>query len=178
MRGHRRPIQRDYRGHPQSLRALLFDESRCCWVGRKFCWRSRVRSHFQKKNGASPPLPTNGTLALEDVKQLPPEVTKHLTIAKALPPEYAKVAELPKNDVQLVIRERHPDRANIVFLPFAMAVDVVQAARRSGLSNRTRTQRARQLKWWPACLHAAHFSPGSLRRFLIAVSRNFIPPVC
>ncbi len=80
---------------------------------------------ISKKNWASPPLPTNGTLALEDVKQLPPEVTKHLTIAKALPLEYAKVAELPKNDVQLVIRERHPDRANIVFLPFAMAVDVV-----------------------------------------------------
>ncbi|HEU6447885.1 MAG TPA: hypothetical protein VFV23_05565 [Verrucomicrobiae bacterium] len=70
---------------------------------------------------------TNTCLSLEQIKNLPPDLTKRAKLEKTLPPNYEKVADLQTNKVYIAIREHHPGRVVIVFLPFTVAVDVATA---------------------------------------------------
>jgi hypothetical protein len=78
-----------------------------------------------QKNFASTNFQTGEKLSLTKIKELPPKVTLHLKSKDKLPSNYAKVVDLPKNDINLEIKEHHPGRAVIIFIPFTFACDVV-----------------------------------------------------
>jgi hypothetical protein len=73
---------------------------------------------------ASQHLQTNSNLSLNDVKKLSADLAKHPDVQKTLPASYVKVADLPKNDIGLDVKEHHPKRVELIFIPFSVAVDV------------------------------------------------------
>ena len=68
-------------------------------------------------------LRTNDNLSINDINSLDSAYTKNLNTKKQLPANYQKVADLPTNNVSIVIKDRHPKRAMLVFLPVTVAVD-------------------------------------------------------
>jgi hypothetical protein len=70
---------------------------------------------------------TNTNLLLEQIRRLPPELTKQVSLRQKLPANFEKVANLPRNNIYLDVREHHLGRAVIIFAPFALAVDILTA---------------------------------------------------
>ena len=69
-------------------------------------------------------LLTNLDLSIIDIKKLPIELTEHLPIKKKLPQDYQKNADLPTNSVTLIVKEGYTQKGQLIFLPFAVAIDV------------------------------------------------------
>ena len=68
---------------------------------------------------------TNGNHSLAVIKGLPPETTHRLKPKDKLPSSYAKIYDLPQNNIGLEINQTHPHRGGLILLPFAFAIDVV-----------------------------------------------------
>lgn len=66
---------------------------------------------------------TNGNHALAQIKRYSPDIARHSKLERRLPLNFEKIAELPKNQLSIGIRERHRERALLVFLPFTVATD-------------------------------------------------------
>ena len=67
---------------------------------------------------------TNGIESLTDIKKVPKQVTLSLKPRNTLPSSYEKTADLPPNDIAIEIDQTHPNRAGLIFMPFAIAIDI------------------------------------------------------
>jgi len=69
----------------------------------------------------------NQTDLVAQIRILPSNVTTQCMVKKKLTFDCDKVADLPENDISLVVEEHHPDRGLYVFSPFTVALDVATA---------------------------------------------------
>jgi hypothetical protein len=69
---------------------------------------------------------TNGDFTLQNVKDLQEHIgTTYLKHSRHLRSGYVKVADFPKNDVQIEMVAHHPNAYLLIFLPMTFIIDVV-----------------------------------------------------
>ena len=70
-------------------------------------------------------LQTNQNISLETLGKNPAAFKTGLKSKTALPSDYIKIADLPKNDLNLEVKSHHPYRMLIILLPLTVAADIV-----------------------------------------------------
>ncbi len=70
-------------------------------------------------------LQTNQSLSLEDIKKLSLNVESGIKSRSRLPSGYERIAILPKNDVNLGVKQHHPHTFLVILVPAAIVVDIV-----------------------------------------------------